>query len=460
MPKLSSLISQDAQDALAAADSPSATNPFATVEQIVSGDGRAASLKTTGSPVNVSAAAPPNTGDVLRASDATHAVWTDALTQLEADMAALQADLAAHEANASNPHSVTKTQVGLSNVTNDVQLKADFSGYTSKATPTSSDVGTINDAAASGAVKKYTLGTIPIAGDVDGTLAASQVKKIHETSGPTALTIGAIGDGQMLVRSGTGVVGSSSRFQALLDLNLTTDPNFTFSNGSNTWHSLTWTGVNIAAATDQFAVVNGTGLVIDANASNVDRYLTADSAPYIYLPFSQIPGYVHGSSIVRVWFQSFTTGANSNFETGMRGIETVPYSSNARYGWAWNQTDTTNQPEVLAGSVAPTMPSALGSTYTACCLEMVGLDEVRFYAKIPTQASSAANSAEFDLSTFTLSAIWKASNPGQTGTVWKPSDIFAAAASNLAAFLGLKTVNTSNSVIVTFTRLRIECANI
>lgn len=37
--------------------------------------------------------------------------------------AATSAEVAAHIANVSNPHSVTKTQVSLSNVTNNAQLK-------------------------------------------------------------------------------------------------------------------------------------------------------------------------------------------------------------------------------------------------------------------------------------------------------------------------------------------------
>ena len=45
------------------------------------------------------------------------------LTTVDADLAVAEAALAAHIANVANPHAVTKTQVGLSNVTNDAQLK-------------------------------------------------------------------------------------------------------------------------------------------------------------------------------------------------------------------------------------------------------------------------------------------------------------------------------------------------
>lgn len=67
------------------------------------------------------------------------------------------ASLDSHIANTSNPHSVTKTQVGLSNVTNDAQLKRsanDFSSFTQKTTPAPADLVLIEDSAASG-VKKW-----------------------------------------------------------------------------------------------------------------------------------------------------------------------------------------------------------------------------------------------------------------------------------------------------------------
>ena len=50
---------------------------------------------------------------------------------------------------------------------------------------------------------------VTLAGDVNGPANANQVNKIHETSGPTQLTIGAIADGQSLYRSGATVIGAN-----------------------------------------------------------------------------------------------------------------------------------------------------------------------------------------------------------------------------------------------------------
>jgi hypothetical protein len=59
---------------------------------------------------------------------------------------------------------VTKTQVGLSDVTNDAQLKRaalDFATFTEKVTPVSADILLIEDSAASGAKKKVQVGNLP-----------------------------------------------------------------------------------------------------------------------------------------------------------------------------------------------------------------------------------------------------------------------------------------------------------
>ena len=70
-----------------------------------------------------------------------------------------QTEFDTHVNNVSNPHSVTKTQVGLSNVTNDAQLKrasGDYISFTAKTVPVSADVFLIEDSAAGNAKKRVT----------------------------------------------------------------------------------------------------------------------------------------------------------------------------------------------------------------------------------------------------------------------------------------------------------------
>lgn len=73
-----------------------------------------------------------------------------------------------HTADTSNPHSVTKTQVGLGNVTDDAQLKraaGDIGSFDLKATPVSNDVLLVEDSADLNAKKKITVGSLPYISD-------------------------------------------------------------------------------------------------------------------------------------------------------------------------------------------------------------------------------------------------------------------------------------------------------
>ena len=88
------------------------------------------------------------------------------------------ADLDTHIADVANPHAVTKTQVGLGNVTNDAQLTraaGDFNSFTNKATPVGADVVLIEDSADSFNKKKATLAAL-IAGAASGTPGSHSFK--------------------------------------------------------------------------------------------------------------------------------------------------------------------------------------------------------------------------------------------------------------------------------------------
>lgn len=63
--------------------------------------------------------------------------------------------------------------------------------------------GWISDAGAS------TKGLVQLAGQLGGTAASPDVRGLRETAGPTLLTLGAIADGETLVRSGATIVGSA-----------------------------------------------------------------------------------------------------------------------------------------------------------------------------------------------------------------------------------------------------------
>lgn len=72
-----------------------------------------------------------------------------------------------HLGSSANPHSVTKTQVGLGNVTDDAQLKRaanDISTFTEKTTPVAADLLLIEDSADTGNKKRIQVGNLPSGG--------------------------------------------------------------------------------------------------------------------------------------------------------------------------------------------------------------------------------------------------------------------------------------------------------
>ncbi len=69
-----------------------------------------------------------------------------------------------HINDINNPHQVTKTQIGLSNVTNDAQLireSGDFNTFEEKVTPESGDIILIEDASNGYGKKKTLIGNLP-----------------------------------------------------------------------------------------------------------------------------------------------------------------------------------------------------------------------------------------------------------------------------------------------------------
>jgi hypothetical protein len=76
------------------------------------------------------------------------------------------AQIDSHIGSTSNPHVVTKTQVGLGNVTDDAQLKraaGDFATFTEKTPLAMADIILVEDSAAAGAKKQATLTTLATA---------------------------------------------------------------------------------------------------------------------------------------------------------------------------------------------------------------------------------------------------------------------------------------------------------
>ena len=99
---------------------------------------------------------------------------------------------------------LTSSDVGLGNVTNDAQTRAAIVPNTA---PAAGEI-LVGNAGGTAYAKAAMSGDATLAST--GAITVTQARGLRETAGPTTLAMGAVADGQFLVRSGTSIVGSSS----------------------------------------------------------------------------------------------------------------------------------------------------------------------------------------------------------------------------------------------------------
>lgn len=187
-----------------------------------------ATLERTGNTFGVSAATLQTITDAQDDADAANAAVTaEATARANADTAEATARASAdttitnalntHVADTANPHAVTAAQAGavptsrtVSPATNGgLTGGGDLSANRTFAVDFGSGVNQVrrgNDAA-------YTDSRAPTGtagGSLGGTYPNPTVAKIDETSGPTALTIGAVADASLLRRVGSTLVGATT----------------------------------------------------------------------------------------------------------------------------------------------------------------------------------------------------------------------------------------------------------
>lgn len=136
------------------------------------------------------------------------------------------AQIDSHISNTSNPHGTTASQVGLGNVTNDAQLKRaanDFTAFTNKSSPTTSDILLIEDAAAAGAKKNITIAALPVQTAVQTALnAKANLSGGNSFTGNQNISSGSVGLGFNTAINASALLELRSTTQGLLLPRLTT----------------------------------------------------------------------------------------------------------------------------------------------------------------------------------------------------------------------------------------------
>ncbi len=254
-----------------------------------------AHVPSTANPHSVTAA---QAGAEPSGSIATHAALSDAhhpqlhTLASHSDVATTGPNLDAHIASTSNPHSVTAAQAGAdptgtaasavsahnadSGAHTALQLRSErdsTNGYAGLDGSTLLDgaqvpYGTISDTAAEGNDSRLSDSRTPTGsagGDVGGSYPSSLVvEAITTTTGPTSLTIGAVADGQTLVRSGSTIIGTTAGAGNVISPGSETAGRITKFTGSNAIDETSTTETELATAVTHSGIVTGNPHVLDA----------------------------------------------------------------------------------------------------------------------------------------------------------------------------------------------------
>jgi hypothetical protein len=222
-----------------------------------------------------------------------------------------------------------------------------------------------------------------------------------------------------------------------------------FVNGANLIDGYTWTAENMANAT-QFQIVNGSGLVMQANTTN-SQLDTTRTTPLITCPITSFSSLLTESHVVeiRTWFM-FTNNQTAASDTSLFGYETNPYNAAdiTRFALARGVSSGPTSRFLVEGLVNGTRTTAATTTNATHDVIMLRWRTMS-YGEVYSGASSAG--AWPNINALQFRGVFDRSLATTTFT-YVPS----LAERNIGLILTSYSANTNGTFITTVNKIRIQ----
>lgn len=257
--------------------------------------------------------------------------------------------------------------------------------------------------------------------------------------------------------NGQVTVSTTAGWRIALDRNFTQDPNFGFNDGNNVWNGVTWIGENITASADSFGIVNGTGLVLDHNATNTSWYYSSDTAPKLYVPVTTlIPNFVWGESELKITAM-FDTAGTTSYELGGIAVE-KPFTASQAWThklYAGYVPGYQRYSQVLMeGSEGGGQVHPANNKITKLFLK--NLTHAVYSSRSGSVLNADSNDSVFSKNDYVVHTVWWA--PG-TSISTSGISTFTPRLNDPAdarIVIAAQSGNTNNNCVLTMQRLRIE----